>query len=88
MWQCPKCGRELKSVNQDHYCGKISTIDEYILAQTEEAKPLLYKIRETIRSVVAPDAIEKISWQMPTFWKGKSNSLCGGEKAYWHLPRQ
>lgn len=71
MWQCPKCGREFKSVNQDHNCGKISTIDEYILAQTEEAKPLLYKIRETIRSV-APDAIEKISWQMPTFWQGEN----------------
>lgn len=22
MWTCPKCGREFKKQNQDHYCGK------------------------------------------------------------------
>lgn len=71
MWQCPTCGREFKNMNQDHYCGKISTIDEYIFAQPEDAQPLLYKIRETIRCA-APNAVEKISWQMPTFWQGEN----------------
>lgn len=71
MWQCQKCGREFKNTNQDHYCGKISTIDEYVAAQSEEVQPLLNKIRETIRSA-APNAVEKISWQMPTFWQGEN----------------
>jgi uncharacterized protein YdhG (YjbR/CyaY superfamily) len=32
---------------------------------------LLQNIRETIRAA-APDAAEKISWQMPTFWQGEN----------------
>jgi uncharacterized protein YdhG (YjbR/CyaY superfamily) len=68
MWQCPKCKREFKNTNQDHYCGKIETIDQYIAEQAEEVQPILNKIRETIRAA-APDAAEKISWRMPTFWQ-------------------
>jgi len=31
MWICPKCKRELKRVNQSHYCGKApKTVLEYI----------------------------------------------------------
>lgn len=71
MWKCPKCGREFKNTNQDHYCGEISTIDEYIANQPAEVQPLLQSIRETIRAA-APDAAEKISWQMPTFWQGEN----------------
>jgi uncharacterized protein YdhG (YjbR/CyaY superfamily) len=44
------------------------TIDEYIAEQSHEVQPLLQKIRETIRAA-APDAAEKISWNMPTFWQ-------------------
>jgi len=90
MWQCPKCGREFKNTNQGHYCGKISTIDEYIQDQPVEVQPILHKIRETILSA-APDAVEKISWSMPTFWQGenlihfaalkKHVSIFPGEKA-------
>lgn len=70
MWKCEKCGREFKNVNQDHYCGSApTTIDEYIAAQAEDVRPLLAKVRETIRAS-APDAVEKISWRMPTFWQG------------------
>jgi uncharacterized protein YdhG (YjbR/CyaY superfamily) len=68
MWQCQKCNRQFKNTNQDHYCGKIETIDQYISEQTAEAQVKLQKIREVIRSA-APDAKEKISWQMPTFWQ-------------------
>jgi uncharacterized protein YdhG (YjbR/CyaY superfamily) len=71
MWQCPKCNREFKNTEQDHYCGKIETIDQYIFEQAEEVQPILRKIREVIRAA-APIASEKISWQMPTFWQGEN----------------
>jgi len=71
MWQCPKCGRTFKNADQSHTCTTIKTIDEYISEQPESVRPLLEKIRETIRSA-APDAIEKFSWQMPTFWQGEN----------------
>ncbi|MDD4474428.1 MAG: DUF1801 domain-containing protein [Eubacteriales bacterium] len=71
MWQCPKCGREFKNTNQDHYCNKINEVDEYISKQPEEVQGLLREIRETIHSA-SPNAIEKMSWQMPTFWQGEN----------------
>ena len=71
MWKCPKCGREFKNTEQDHFCVKPNSIDEYIVAQPEDVRPLLQSIRETIRAA-APEAIEKISWQMPTFWKDEN----------------
>lgn len=71
MWKCPECGREFKNENQDHYCVKVGTIDAYIAAQPEEVRPLLQSVREIIRAA-APDAAEKISWQMPTFWQGEN----------------
>ncbi len=71
MWQCPKCERKFKNENQNHFCGKIETIDAYISEQAEEVQPILHKIREAIRSS-APNAKEKISWQMPTFWQGEN----------------
>ena len=42
-------------------------IDEYIAGFPEEVQVILQKIRSTIHQV-APDATEKISYQMPTFW--------------------
>jgi uncharacterized protein YdhG (YjbR/CyaY superfamily) len=42
------------------------TIDEYIAAFGPEVQEILEKIRLTIRSA-APDAREKISYQIPTF---------------------
>ena len=71
MWQCTKCGREFKNQNQSHYCGKINTVDEYISAQITDIQPILHKIRETI-CVNAPNAIEKMAWQMPTFWQDEN----------------
>jgi len=71
MWQCQKCNREFENTNQDHYCGKVATIDDYIASQSAEVQPLLQSIRETIRSII-PDAEERMSWQMPTFWQGKN----------------
>lgn len=71
MWKCEKCGRELKNMEQAHFCAKPTSIDEYIAAQPVDLRPLLQNIRETIRAA-APEAIEKISWQMPTFWQGEN----------------
>jgi uncharacterized protein YdhG (YjbR/CyaY superfamily) len=68
MWKCPECGRSFRNTNQDHYCGKVETIDQYISEQALEVQPILQKIREVIRAT-APNAKEKISWQMPTFWQ-------------------
>ena len=69
MWKCPKCGREFKNVNQTHYCGKAPvTVDEYISAQDEGIQANLQSIRAVLRREL-PDATEKISWSMPTYWK-------------------
>lgn len=69
MWKCQKCGREFNNTEQDHFCLKPSSIDDYIAAQSADVQPLLQSIRETIRAN-APGATEKISWRMPTFWQG------------------
>lgn len=69
MWQCPKCKREFKNTNQDHYCGEPpKTIDAYIEAQPEEVQTLLNTVRETLRATL-PNAQERISWSMPTYWQ-------------------
>lgn len=72
MWKCPKCGRGFKNTNQDHYCGKApKKIDEYIETQPGQVRTILIKVRESIRAA-APEAVEKISWRMPTFWQGEN----------------
>jgi len=71
MIKCPKCKKELKSINQSHYCVKVNTIDEYIENQSDEVKSILLEVRAVIRKA-APDAEERISWQMPTFWQGEN----------------
>ena len=72
MWECPKCGRKFKNTNQNHYCGTAPhTIEEYIAQQPEYTRTYLLQISETIRSAL-PDAIQKISWSMPTYWKKRN----------------
>ena len=74
MWTCPKCGREFKKNEQSHYCGeKPKTIDEYIQAQDEDKQGDLQYLRQILRDAL-PEAEERISWSMPTFWK-KHNIL-------------
>ena len=74
MWTCPKCGREFKRTNQDHYCGKAPvSIDEYILRQDADIQPRLILLRNTIRDAI-PEAKETIAWSMPT-WKKKRNII-------------
>lgn len=72
MWKCEICGREFKNQNQEHFCSEApATIDEYIEAQPESIRPLLNQVRDTIRRTL-PDAEERISWRMPTFWRERN----------------
>jgi uncharacterized protein YdhG (YjbR/CyaY superfamily) len=48
-----------------------ANISEYILAQPNETQPVLQKIYAVIKAN-APDAQERMSWQMPTFWQGEN----------------
>lgn len=70
MWTCPNCGRAFRSENQQHYCGKApESIDEYINAQEEAIREPLRQVRAVLRAAL-PEAKEKISWSMPTYWQG------------------
>ncbi|MCL2562592.1 MAG: DUF1801 domain-containing protein [Oscillospiraceae bacterium] len=71
MWTCPKCGREFKNTNQNHFCGEIDTIDAYIAEQAEDVREILSQVRAVIREA-APEATEKLAWKMPTFWQEKN----------------
>lgn len=46
---------------------KHTSIDEYILQFSEDVQTILEELREVIKQA-APDATEKISYQMPTFY--------------------
>jgi uncharacterized protein YdhG (YjbR/CyaY superfamily) len=46
-------------------------VDAYIDAQAEDVRPYLIQVRDTIRSVL-PNAEERISWSMPTYWQKKN----------------
>lgn len=71
MWKCPKCGREFKNREQDHYCIKPESIDQYIEFQDEAVRPYLQAVRGAIHNAI-PEAQEKISWSIPTFWKKRN----------------
>ncbi len=45
------------------------TVDEYIAGFPADVQDLLQRIRQTIRQA-APDAVERIAYQMPTFVLG------------------
>ena len=47
------------------------TIDQYIEAQDESVRPYLNEIRGILRDAL-PETQEKISWSMPTYWKGRN----------------
>ena len=49
----------------------MTPIYEYIRKQDEVVQPQLSAIRDTIHAAI-PDAVEKISYQMPTYWKGRN----------------
>ena len=47
------------------------TIREYIDSQEESLRPRLNAVYDTIRAAI-PESEERISWGMPTFWKGRN----------------
>lgn len=49
-------------------------IDEYIERQDPARKDNLCAVRDTIRKEL-PGAEERISWSMPTWWKGITSSI-------------
>jgi len=49
----------------------MNPIEEYIAAQDDAVRPRLNAIRDVIRAALS-DATEKISYQMPTYWKGRN----------------
>ena len=71
MWKCPACGRQFARVDQQHYCGKPETVDQYIAAQDESVQPRLCELRAALRKAL-PEAQERISWSMPTYWQGRN----------------
>ena len=71
MWKCPKCGRTFARQEQQHYCDKPNTVDEYIDAQDAAVQPRLREIRAILQDAI-PEAEERMSWSMPTFWKGRN----------------
>ena len=57
------------------------TIPEYIAAQDEAIRPRLTAVYEAIRAVL-PEAEERISWGMPTFWMGRNLIHFAAAKAH------
>lgn len=57
------------------HCGKDTTadasIDEYIAMQRVPVQERLRRIRSTFAAAL-PDAQERISWRMPTYWQGRN----------------
>jgi uncharacterized protein YdhG (YjbR/CyaY superfamily) len=45
--------------------------DEYIMKQPAHTQIILLEVRSAIRNAL-PEATEKISWSMPTFWQGRN----------------
>ena len=47
------------------------TIDEYIARQDAAAQPRLRELRALLRGAL-PQAEERLSWSMPTYWQGRN----------------
>ncbi|MDR0917438.1 MAG: DUF1801 domain-containing protein [Oscillospiraceae bacterium] len=72
MWRCPKCDRAFDYEPPHHFCDSgATTIGEYIAGQAEDVQPRLFELYAALRDVL-PDAKEKISYRMPTFWQGRN----------------
>jgi putative acetyltransferase len=56
----------------DPMAKQFDTIDDYIQSLPTDVQQIVESIRQTVRTA-APDSVETIAYQMPTFkWKGKS----------------
>lgn len=50
---------------------KPQDVDEYIAAQDEMCQQRLKEVRMVFQKAL-PEAEERISWSMPTYWKGRN----------------
>ena len=71
MWKCPGRGRAFARREQQHYCGRPDTVDDYIDAQDPAVRPRLREVRAVLRAAI-PEAEERMSWSMPTYWRGRN----------------
>jgi uncharacterized protein YdhG (YjbR/CyaY superfamily) len=72
MWTCPKCKREFAGEPPHHFCDSgAATIEEYINGQVAEVQPRLREVYAALKAAL-PNAREKISYRMPTFWQGRN----------------
>ncbi len=71
MWTCPRCHRTFEKQDQSHFCEKPKDISEYIAQQDEAVRPRLNEVRAVLRAAL-PEAEERISWSMPTYWRGRN----------------
>ena len=59
----------------------MTTIPDYIQTQDETIRPLLQEVYACIRAAI-PEAEERISWSMPTFWKGRNTRPVKGPSRF------
>ena len=83
MWKCPKCGREFKNREQDHYCIKPESIDQYIEFQDEAVRPYLqafWKKRNLLQFAAfknhiglypGPEAVEAFQERLTPYFTSK-----------------
>ena len=60
-------GKPMESI----LCMKPQNIEEYIAVQDAQVQPRLKEVRDILAAAL-PEAEERISWSMPTFWKGRN----------------
>ncbi len=78
----PEMWTDFKKQNQSHFCGSApETIDEYIAQQPEEVRQYLQDVKDVICAAL-PEAEERISWSMPTFWKKHNIIHFAGSKKH------
>ncbi len=61
--------RSSEANNNDAGSAKPVSVDSYIAAAPEDVQPILMQVRSTLSGAL-PDAEERISWSMPTYWRG------------------
>ena len=67
-----KVWTEVQKRKSKSFCGAApQTIAEYIVRHPEYTQTYLRQINDTIRGAL-PDAVPKLSWSMPTYWKKRN----------------
>ena len=70
-------GKPMESI----LCMKPQNIEEYIAVQDAQVQPRLKEVRDILAEAL-PEAEERISWSMPTFWKGRNIIHFAAAKKY------